>query len=221
MAQSLSVPTSPRELNSLLQSIHQLLAKDPDLKDQLDFTVRRKSESSESRESQPYQGWKRVYELKGLDCDTIRLLSSCELHHWVQHPEHFASIYYQSTSSHPMLQHPTVQLTWQCLVLQQVDAKTAILRRCLLVALWQVNSQFKVPAGTIAQHLAPYLPVALERYQEKTWEERLGMLVHEVESMLDGGSRYKLIDSDVEEGTIIVLGTLLGPNLCAVSDRLW
>ncbi|KIY01895.1 LOW QUALITY PROTEIN: uncharacterized protein Z520_02033 [Fonsecaea multimorphosa CBS 102226] len=221
MPQSLLTPATPQELNSLLQWIHELLTTNSYLKGQLDFTVRQISEPSELKEPKPYKGWGRVYELKGLDCDPIRLLSSCEISHWQL--ENFASIQYQPTStvSHPTLQHPTVQLTWHCLVLQQVDVRTVILRRCLLVALWEVNGQFDVPANIIAQHLAPYLPVVLEKFQQKTLEERLAMLVAEVESMFDGRSRYQLIDSDVQEGRISVLGTLLGSNLCAVPERPW
>ncbi|KIW74972.1 hypothetical protein Z517_11743 [Fonsecaea pedrosoi CBS 271.37] len=45
-----------------------------------------------------------------------------------------------------------------------------------------------MPTEIIAQHLAPYLPTAVERYQIMA-EERRAILVNEVNKMFDAGSR--------------------------------
>ena len=216
---SSSLPKSPQELNLELQRIHQLLEKNRDWKDQLDFNIQRKSGSSQSTRRQTGAAWEKVYDLTSLDLETICLLASSDRALWVKQPEHFVSFHHSPALMFP---HPTVQMSWQCLMVKKVDARTTILRRCSYVALWDVKRKFDLPTEFIAQQLAPYLLFALEQYQNqtawaqyqnKTAEELQMTLVHELNNIIDAGSRYSLIDKEVGTGTMVVLGTTLSHNL--------
>lgn len=112
-------------LNSQLSHIYQLLEKDSTLKGQLEFTVHRKSAVSGSKPAKTDGLWKQVYRLTGSDLATICLLQAPDRGEWVNHPERFVSILYGVVS---IFDHPILQLAWQYVVLQQVDARTSNFR---------------------------------------------------------------------------------------------
>ena len=206
--------STPQELNSHLQHIHKLLEDNPGWKDQLDFTVhRRNTKAPASNRAKNYTDWRQVWRLTTPDVHTMRVLVSSERHLWVQQPHIFVSPHQTHQRVTPEFSHPTVWLAWEGMLLQQRDARAVILRRCLLVAFWDVARDFKVPAAAIALQLAPYLPFLPNHCQNRPAEELLRMLVLEVENMLDAGSRYKQMDVDAGPGIIVVLGTCLGHNL--------
>ncbi|OQV10635.1 hypothetical protein CLAIMM_14602 [Cladophialophora immunda] len=176
-------------LNEYLRQIYDTLDKNKELKQKLDFEVRRKRADN----------WEKVYNFTGLDFDTLNLLNHPDRQSWVQNPETFTSICYVPTW---VTSHPAVQMGYQIMTLEDVGAQAAILRRVNLVVFEEICKRLNTPIEAVAQQLAQLMNSPRDSNGKD--------VLTRVDLWRKAGSRYTVWQNDLGKGIIIVMGTSLG-----------
>ena len=93
-------------------------------------------------------------------------------------------------------------LVWRCLQVDGIKAWATILRRCYCVALCKLQQSHKLPAEEVAKQLHGSLPTY-----------SIPALADKVDKLLAAGSHYGMLERDLGEGVLFVLGCELPREL--------